>query len=780
MTQKRKSQPNKKPTTRGKAKASRNWLSLFIKLSIVAAVLLAGVLIYLDAIVQEKFSGKRWTVPAKVYARPLELFAGQKLNKNDFITELNALGYRNEPSASSAGAVSVNGNTIDLHTRGFQFYEGAEPAQALRIRFSGNSVASLAQPNGSSLAVARLEPLLIGGLYPAHQEDRILIRLDQVPDLLPQALIAVEDRDFYKHHGVSPKSIARAMWVNTSSGSLRQGGSTLTQQLVKNFFLTNERTLIRKATEALMSLLIEVHYSKEDILEAYLNEVFLGQDGQRAVHGFGLASQYFFSQPLAELKLHQVALLVGMVKGPSYYNPRRSPERALERRNLVIDVLVEQGVVDVEQAEHAKKRPLGITKQGSLANTTYPGFVDLVKRQLREDYRDQDLTEEGLRIFTSFDPIVQRKAEDALAQTYKQLAGRREIDQVETAMLVSNPESGEVLALLGSRQPRYAGFNRALDAVRPIGSLVKPAVYLTALEQPNQYTLTSYIEDATFSVKSRSGKAWTPQNYDRKEHGTVFLYQGLAQSYNLSTAKLGLEMGVPRVLQTMRKLGVEREWPAYPSMLLGAGSLTPIEVAGMYQTIANGGFNTPLRAIRSVLTSDGEPLGRYPYTIEQRFDAGAIYLTQEAMRRVMTEGTGRSVYNRVPSSVALAGKTGTSNDLRDSWFAGFGQDLLAVVWMGRDDNGKTPLTGASGALQVWANFMEKAQPSSLNMSLPENVVMAWVDAYSGLGSAKGCPGAVQMPYIRGSEPIAGESCDKPDPITEPVESVKSWIRNWLN
>ncbi len=780
MTQKRKSQPTKKAKTQSKAKASRNWLGLFLKLSIVAAVLLAGVLIYLDAIVQEKFSGKRWTVPAKVYARPLELFAGQKLNKNDFITELNALGYRNEPSASSAGAVSVNGNTIDLHTRGFQFYEGAEPAQALRVSFSGNQIASLAQSNGRSLAVARLEPLLIGGLYPAHQEDRILIRLDQVPDLLPQALIAVEDRDFYKHYGVSPKSIARAMWVNTSSGSLRQGGSTLTQQLVKNFFLTNERTLIRKATEALMSLLIEVHYSKEDILEAYLNEVFLGQDGQRAVHGFGLASQYFFSQPLAELKLHQVALLVGMVKGPSYYNPRRQPERALERRNLVIDVLVEQGVIEADQAEYAKKRPLGITKQGSLANTTYPGFVDLVKRQLREDYRDQDLTEEGLQIFTSFDPIVQRKAEDALAHTYKQLAGRKEIDQVETAMLVSNPESGEVLALLGSRQPRYAGFNRALDAVRPIGSLVKPAVYLAALEQPNQYTLTSYIEDATFSVKSRSGKAWTPQNYDRKEHGTVFLYQGLAQSYNLSTAKLGLEMGVPRVLQTVRKLGVEREWPAYPSMLLGAGSLTPIEVAGMYQTIANGGFNTPLRAIRSVLTSDGEPLGRYPYTIEQRFDAGAIYLTQEAMRRVMTEGTGRSVYNRVPSSITLAGKTGTSNDLRDSWFAGFGQDLLAVVWMGRDDNGKTPLTGASGALQVWANFMEKAQPTSLNMSPPENVVMAWVDAYSGLGSAKGCPGAVQMPYIRGSEPLAGESCDKPDLIKEPVESVKGWIRSWLN
>lgn len=780
MTQKRTSGPAKRKAKQRKSKAANRWLSLFIKLSIVGVVVLAGVLVYLDAVVQEKFSGKRWTVPAKVYARPLELFAGQKLNQKDFLTELNALGYRTATSARSAGAVSVNGNTVELHTRGFKFYEGAEPAQAIRVRFSGNSVAGLARTNGQALAVARMEPLLVGGLYPAHKEDRILIRLDQVPELLPLALMAVEDREFYKHHGVSLKSIARAMWVNTSSGSLRQGGSTLTQQLVKNFFLTSERTFTRKATEALMSILLELHYSKEDILEAYLNEVFLGQDGQRAVHGFGLASQYFFSQPLAELKMEQVALLVGMVKGPSYYNPRRQPERALERRNLVIDLLVEQGIVTAEAAEQAKQRPLGITKRGSLANTTYPGFIDLVKRQLREDYRDQDLTEEGLSIFTSFDPILQRKAEESVAQTYKQLAGRKGIDEIETAMVVSNPESGEVLALLGSRLPRYAGFNRALDAVRPIGSLVKPAVYLTALEQPSQYTLTHYIQDATFSVKSQSGQVWTPQNYDRKEHGTVFLYQGLARSYNLSTAKLGLEMGVPRVLRTVRKLGVEREWPAYPAILLGAGSLTPVEVAGMYQTIANGGFNTPLRAIRNVLTAEGEPLGRYPYTVEQRFDAGATYLTQEAMRRVMTEGTGRSVYNRVPSSVVLAGKTGTSNDLRDSWFAGFGQDLQAVVWMGRDDNGQTPLTGASGAMQVWANFMEKAAPRSLNRSLPSNVTMAWVDAYTGLGSAQGCPGAVQMPYIRGSEPMAGDSCDAPLSVPAPIESVKGWIRSWLN
>ena len=326
---------------------ARPWLGLLLKLSLVGLVVLAGFAVYLDAVVQEKFSGKRWTVPAKVYARPLELFVGQKLTREDFLAELTALGYRRESVGNGPGAVSVNGNTVELHSRGFQFYEGLEPAQRIRVRFSGSYVAGLSQANGAALAVARLEPMLIGGLYPAHHEDRVLIKLDQVPPYLVETLVAVEDREFWNHHGVSLKSIARAVWVNASAGQLRQGGSTLTQQLVKNFYLTGERSLQRKLTEAMMAVLLELHYDKQAILEAYLNEVFLGQDGQRAVHGFGLASQYFFSQPLSELKLHQVALLVGMVKGPTYYNPRRNPERALARRNLVIDLLVEQGVVTV-------------------------------------------------------------------------------------------------------------------------------------------------------------------------------------------------------------------------------------------------------------------------------------------------------------------------------------------------------------------------------------------------------------------------------------------------
>jgi penicillin-binding protein 1B len=773
MTRSRTSKKSPKPAN----SRLRSLLGWALKLSLVGLVVLACFAVYLDSIVQEKFSGKRWTIPAKVYARPLELFVGQKLSRDDFLIELDALGYRRESVANGPGAASVNGNNVDLNTRGFQFYEGADPAQQIHVRFSGDYVADLTAANGSKLAVARLEPLMIGGLYPKNLEDRILIKLDQAPPYLLDTLVTVEDRDFYHHFGVSPKSIARAFWVNASAGQMRQGGSTLTQQLVKNFYLTNERSITRKLTEAMMAILLEIHYSKQEILEAYLNEVFVGQDGQRAVHGFGLASQYFFSQPLSELKLHQVALLVGLVKGPSYYNPRRNPDRALERRNLVLDLLEQQGVATPEAVAAAKKMPLGVTKTGSLADSSFPDFLDLVKRQLRQDYRDEDLTEEGLRIFTSFDPILQMKSEAAVRESFAKIAGRKGSDDMETAMVVTNPETGEVQALIGSRQAGFAGFNRALDAVRPIGSLVKPAIYLTALERPQQYTLTSWVPDEPFQVKGADGQIWKPQNFDHKAHGNIFLYQGLAHSYNLSSAKLGLDLGVPNVFKTLTKLGVTRDWPAFPSMLLGAGALSPIEVATMYQTIASGGFNTPLRGIRSVLTAEGQPLKRYPFQIQQRFDPGSIYLLQNAMQRVMREGTGKSVYNVLPSSLNLAGKSGTTNDSRDSWFAGFSQDLLAVVWMGRDDNGKTPFTGATGALQVWTSFMKKADPLPLDMAMPDNVVQAWVNASTGQGTDASCPGAVQMPYIRGSEPQPGPTCGGP---TAPADSVMDWVKGWLN
>jgi penicillin-binding protein 1B len=758
----------------------QGWSGLFIKLGLVGLVLLAGLTIYLDAVVQEKFTGKRWAVPAKVFARPLELFAGQKLSRDDFLTELGALGYRKATAARQPGQISVNGNSINVYTRGFQFFEGTEPAQLLKVQFQGGQVTSLA--GNGNLVMGRLEPLLIGGIYPAHNEDRILIRLEQTPPFLVEALVAVEDRDYFQHFGVSPKGIARAMYANVRAGGVVQGGSTLTQQLVKNFYLTSDRSLIRKGTEAIMAVLLEAHYSKEEILEAYLNEVFLGQDGRRAVHGFGLGSQYYFAQPLHELQLHQVALLVGMVKGPSMLNPRRHPERAQARRDLVIGLLAEQGMISEEQASEAIAMPLDISARGSMADTSYPAFMDLVKRQLREDYRDEDLTSEGLRIFTSFDPLLQKKAEQAVQSTVKRLTRADAPSPLESAMVVTSAQGGEVLALVGGTDPRFQGFNRALDASRPIGSLVKPAIYLTALQRPQEYALTTLVDDAPITLQAEPGQTWTPQNYDRQSHGWVPLHKALSHSYNQAAVRVGVDLGVAEVLETIKRMGVQHDWPAFPSMLLGSGSMTPMQVTDMYQTLASGGFNTPLRAIRNVLTTEGDPLRRYPFAVEQRFDAASIYLLQQAMTRVMTEGTGRSAYNRIDRSVLLAGKTGTTNDLRDSWFAGFSDDLLAVSWIGRDDNSNTGLTGASGALQVWSDFMAQANPRGLSSAPVQGVVMAWVDTETGMGSDPSCDGSVQMPFKSGYQPLPGPGCNpmlSEEGLKDGANRLMDTIRGWL-
>lgn len=756
----------------------RRWSGLLWKLALVGLVVLAALTIYLDALVQEKFSGKRWAVPAKVFARPLELYAGQRLSRDDFITELSALGYRKVSSVSQSGQMSIAAGRVDVHTRGFRSFEGAEPAQRISVRFDGQQVSSLS--GSGEVIMARLEPLMIGGIYPAHNEDRILVRLDQAPPYLVEALIAVEDRDYFEHFGISPKGIARAAYVNIAAGGVVQGGSTLTQQLVKNFYLSSERSLVRKGTEAIMSVLLELHYSKEEILEAYLNEVFLGQDGRRAVHGFGLASQYYFAQPLHELQLHQVALLAGMVKGPSQYNPRRQPERTKKRRDLVIQMLADQGVISSEQAVAAIEQPLDVTVRGSLADSSYPAFMDLIRRQLREDYQDEDLTSEGLRIFTSFDPLLQSKAEKAVEASLKRLGERS--DEMEVAMVVTGAQTGEVLALIGGRNPRFSGFNRALDASRPIGSLIKPAVYLAALEQPEHYSLITPVDDSPITLDAEPGKTWTPQNYSRQSHGVVPLHEALSRSYNQATVRLGVAVGVGRVLETVERMGVRHGWPAYPAMLLGSGAMTPMQVTDMYQTLANGGFNTPLRGIRNVLTADGEQLRRYPFEVQQQFDSASIFLMQEAMSRVMTEGTGRSAYNQIPSSIRLAGKTGTTNDLRDSWFAGFSDDLVAVTWLGRDDNGQTRLTGATGALQVWSAFMAQAHPQSLSAVAPESILYAWVDRLTGEGSDPSCPDTVQVPFRAGYQPLPGPGCQpliEAEPAPERRGRVRDVIRGWL-
>jgi penicillin-binding protein 1B len=749
---------------RGRAGRRAKSTSLALSLSwlwpvlIIGLVALAAYGVWLDRAIHAQFEGKRWALPARIYARPLELYPDLRLTPAALAEELDRLGYRAAARLDRPGSyIRREGGTLEVYLREFRFWDGTEPARRLRVGVAGNRLRTLTGLDGAAVPLARVEPLEIGRIYPTHHEDRVLVRLSEVPDLLVKALIAVEDQSYYRHWGLDPRGIARAMWANIKAGAVVQGGSTLTQQLVKNFFLNQERTLARKLNEALMAIILELRYSKEEILEAYLNEVYLGQQGQRAVHGFGLASDFYFGRPLQELQLAEVALLVGLVQGPNQYNPWRTPARALARRNLVIEQMRGLGLVDEAEARRASAAPLGVVKDAGFAHSPYPAFLQLVRRQLVADYREEDLRSEGLRIFTTLSPAVQAQSERALAERLATIEGQRRVraGTLEGAVVVADPRNGEVLAAVGGRDPRLPGFNRALDAVRPIGSLVKPAVYLAALLPGEGYTPASLIRDEPVQVRAAAGQVWSPQNYDRKAHGEVTVRTALTQSYNLATVSLGLQVGLRKVARALGNLGVEREVPAYPSVLLGAIELSPIDVAQMYQTLAALGFRVPLRAIREVTGPDHQPLKRYGLSVEQAFEPEPVYVLDALLTGVLTEGTGRRPYRRLTDAPLLAGKTGTTDDLRDSWFAGFGSDLLAVVWVGRDDNKPTGLSGAQGALEVWVDLMQGLRPAPWDPPVPGGVAWQWVDPVTGDGVDADCPGAVRMPFLAATVPVRG-------------------------
>jgi penicillin-binding protein 1B len=707
----------------------------------------------LNRTVRGQFEGKRWALPARVYARPLELLADMPLTPTDLSSELTSLGYRRTAQPDGPGSFTRTGNTFHITTRAFRFWDGQEPSVSVQARFQRNQLVSLKDAHsGAPLPLVRLDPLLIGSIYPAHHEDRLLVRLKDVPPIFIRALITVEDQRFYEHHGVDLRAMGRALWANLRARATVQGGSTLTQQLVKNFYLSPERTFWRKLKEALMAGILEWHYSKDAILEAYLNEIFLGQEGQRAIHGFGLASQFYFGRSLEELTLPQTALLISLVRGASYYNPRRHADRALERRNAVLDTLVERGVIAEAEAQTAKTAGLGVTPEAPSGVSPYPAFIDLVRRQLRRDYREQDLTSEGLQVFTTLEPRLQEHVQQILATRLERLEQQQRLPAgaLQGAIVVTRSQVGEVVALAGGRSPLAASFNRALDAVRPIGSMIKPAIYLTALTQPQRYTLITRLDDKPLSVKS-GGKDWSPENVDHQYHGEVPLYRALAQSYNLATAHLGLELGVPQVLQMVKRLGVIRQLDPYPSTLLGAVSLTPLEVTQMYQTLASGGFHMPLRTIREVLTAEGEPLQRYPLAVEQVVDPAPVFLLTTAMQEAVRTGTARTLSRQLALSLAVAGKTGTTDDLRDSWFAGFTGGHLAVVWLGQDSYLPTGLTGATGALTVWDDLMRRISSEPLRLAPLQEIEFIAVDAQWRQTDAH-CPDAVVLPFIAGSAP----------------------------
>ena len=631
-------------------------------------------------------------------------------------------------------------------------------------------IAGLTDAAGKPLPVARLEPLQIGSIHPGFHEDRVFVSLDQVPPLLIKLLLDTEDRRFYQHHGISLRGLARALYVDITTGSLAQGGSTLTQQLVKNLWLSNRRSLWRKLVEIPMALLLELHYSKQQILEAYLNEAYLGQDGGRAIHGMGLAAQFYFGRPLDELSTPQLAMLVGLLRGPSWYDPRRNPERALTRRNEVLHNTLEMGDIDASTYQQLARQPLAVVPEGSSALYAFPAFIDLVRRQLDRDYSGESLARDGLQIHSTLDVLSQLTAEKSLHDFLE----RQDPDarrHFNGAVVMVAPNQGDVLALVGDRNPRRAGFNRALDTERPIGSLVKPFVLLTAL-QDSRYTLATLVPDEPLTVPLGGGRSWSPANFDHESLGPIPLLQALVQSRNQAIAQVGMVLGPAQVVATLKRLGLQKDIPPYPSVLLGGFNLTPLQVAMLYQPLANGGFQTPLRAITDVLDKQGKPVARYPAASNQVIPADLAYLTEWAMQQVVSKGTGRYAGARLPE-LHLAGKTGTSNDLRDSWFAGFSGSSLAVVWIGRDGNGATGLTGSSGALRVWEPLMADVPQQPLQLSPPDDVSLVWMNADGVRSSGPACPGSVEYPLLKSSLPQSGDGCGK---IEQMQKGVVQWFK----
>lgn len=751
------------------------WLKRhFWKLVTLFVVILGAYAFYLDTIIQSRFAGNTWQVPAQIYARSLEVSVRQELTVKEVVEELDLLGYRKVVNAHRTGEFQVNGQRLKVMRRSFQFPDSYQGEKHVEIVFADGRVKSITDlVSGQGYASFKLEPWLVTRLVSSGREDRMLVDLYDVPALLTDVLLEVEDKDFHKHHGVAPLAILRALMANIAAGRTVQGGSTLTQQLVKNLFLTREKSIVRKAKEALMALIIDARYSKDDILELYLNEVFLGQNGATGVHGFGLASYFYFDRPLNELNIPEIATLVGIVKGPSYYNPRRHPERAKERRDLVLRILFQRNHIDQQAYEKWVNSPVKVASGASLAKGKHPAFMDKVSRELRTILADPDIRQSGVKVFTTLDPVAQRKAEHTIAQEIRALETQRNLDNLQAAMVISDSKSGEIRALVGDRNVDYQGFNRALDARRAVGSLIKPAIYLTALEQAGSYHLASPLKDEPIRLKSTHGSIWEPLNSDKKFRGQVPLITALSKSLNVPTVSLGMALGIPAVAESIKRLGVESDIEPFPALTLGAIDLSPLQVNQMYQTIANQGEYNALHSVTAILSSQNDLLWTYQASPEDRFDERSTYLLNYALHKVTLEGTAKVIKKTFPT-VNMAGKTGTTDDYRDSWFSGFDKNAVITSWVGKDDNQPTGLTGANGALKLFVDYQKQQEPKSLVRRFPEGLGIAHFEVASGRPTQPGCRESMSVPAILDALPVETETCVNLNAPAPQPEKKKSW------
>jgi penicillin-binding protein 1B len=742
--------PRKGKGKGGKPRRKHGWFWLLVKLAIVFAVLLAIYGVYLDQKIRSRIDGKVWQLPAAVYGRMVNLEPDMPISKKEMVQLLTATQYRQVTAMTRPGEFTVQANSIEMIRRPFDFPDSKEGQVRARLTFDGDHLETIENiENNRQFGFFRLDPRLITMLSSPNGEQRLFVPRSGFPDLLVDTLLATEDRHFYEHDGVSLYSIGRAVLANLTAGRTVQGASTLTQQLVKNLFLSSERSYWRKANEAYMAVLMDARYSKDRILELYMNEVYLGQSGDNEIRGFPLASLYYFGRPVEELSLDQQALLVGMVKGASIYNPWRNPKLALERRNLVLRLLQQQNVIDQELYDMLSARPLGVQPRGGVISPQ-PAFMQMVRQELQAKLGDKVKDLSGVKIFTTFDSVAQDAAEKAATEGIPVLKKQRKLSDLETAMVVVDRFSGEVRAMVGGAEPQFAGYNRAMQARRSIGSLAKPATYLTALSQPNQYRLNTWIADAPISLRQPNGQVWSPQNDDRRFSGQVMLVDALTRSMNVPTVNLGMALGLPAITDTWQKLGVPKDQlHPVPAMILGALNLTPIEVAQAFQTISSGGNRATLSALRSVIAEDGTVLYQSYPQAERAVPAQAAYMTLWTMQQVVQRGTGRQLGAKYPG-LHLAGKTGTTNNNVDTWFAGIDGREVVITWVGRDNNQPTKLYGASGAMSIYQRYLANQSPIPLVLTPPEDIVDMGVD-YNGNFV---CSGGSRMLPVWTTEPEA--------------------------
>ena len=686
-----------------------------------------------------------WRLPSRVYSSELVMTQGMDIERAGLLDRLTRLRYREVADVSAPGEFSRDPQGITVFFHSFQFLGKKHDALPVRLSIDDGQITRIVRTDrNEQIESASLEPECITEIFDSLYEDRTIVDLDDCPRHLLEAIITTEDKRFYDHRGVDFRSLLRAGITNLIHGGIEEGGSTITQQLIKNLFLTSERTMSRKIREIWMALIMERIYSKEEILHMYINEVYMGSYWHSGICGIGKASRMFFDKSVSELSLPEAALLAGIIKAPNAYSPYSAPAKALARRNTVLKLMEAEGIIAPDVFEQARREPLSVIPLVPKKRHA-PYFVDYVLSEIRDRYPQEVLEKGGYQIYTTLDMHKQITAETLLEHG---LADKGE--GIDGAVVIMNPHSGDILAMVGGKRYADSQFNRAVKIRRHIGSLVKPIVYYTALRRG--YTLSSFVEDVPVTVRLDDGSEWTPANFDKTAHGRILLKDALVNSYNLATVKIGMELGVKDILAEVGRIVPTDVQEPNPSALLGALSYSPLEVSVIYSAFANGGNQVEARAVLGICNENGTVVeeAAEPRTAKV-LDPAVVYLINTVLQEVITSGTAKNsrLYG-MPEGAC--GKTGTSDDLRDSWFVGFTPDLIVTTWLGSDEYHSIGHTGSSGAMPIASMILSRLSPA-VTWPVPPDVVICSVDPTNGKlagfwSSGKG----VNIPYIRGTEP----------------------------